>query len=189
MEIKSFKVDRWSAPDEHHYVKHLGMAKRGEVFRQLEKALEGMGLLPDEYFLSNGSDAEMEAELPDYDFVQCIPNYGESEGIYLDIVLVYRNEDGEPRSERFATGKTLDEDVDAFFRMSIVAAVCSLLLNGRGRVYQSEGAVLTLDKGENAFLRGYLESSAHLFSCAERQDLRSVLDKLQCGLNSSRKSD
>lgn len=189
MEIASFKVDRWSDPDERHHVKHLGMAKWGETFCQLKKALEDMGLLPDEYFLSNGTDAEMEAELPDYDFAQCIPNYGESEGIYLDIVLAYTDEDDRSRRQRFATGKTLDESVDAFFRMSITAAVCSLLLNGRGHVYQSEGAVLTLDKDENTFLNSYLESNAHLFSGAERQDFRSVLDKLQCGLNSSRKAD
>lgn len=189
MKIESFKVDRWSDPDEHHHVKHLGMAKWGETFCQLKKALENMGLLPDEYFLSNGTDAEMETELPDYDFAQCIPNYGESEGIYMDIVLAYTDEDDRPRRRRFATGKTLDESVDAFFRMSITAAVCSLFLNGRGHVYQSDGAVLMLNRDEKAFLNSYLESNAHLFSGVERQDLRSVLDKLQCGLNSSQKAD
>lgn len=189
MRIKSIEIERWSEPNEHHQVSLLGMARRGEVFFQLKTALENMGLLPEEYFLSNGTKAEDETELPDYDYAQCIPNYGSSEGIYLDIILVYRDEKDQVRYERFATGKTLEEGVDAFFRMAVIATVCSLLLNGRGRVYQSEGAVLLLNKDEKAFLNGYLEGSYHHFSGTEKQDMGSVLEKLQCGLNSSQQAD
>ena len=109
--------------------------------------------------------------------------------IYLDIILVYRDEKDQVRYERFATGKTLEESVDAFFRMAVTATVCSLLLNGRGRVYQSEGAVLLLNENEKAFLNRYLEGNYHRFSGTEKQDMGSVLEKLQCGLNSSQQAD
>lgn len=188
MKIDSIEVDRWSEPDENHRIKHLGMIKYGEMFQQLKTALENMDLLPDEYFIWDRT-SERDTELPDYDFAECIPNYGESEGIYLDIILLFHDKDGKTKREQFATGKTLEESVDAFFRMSITAAVCSLLLNGRGCIYQSEGAVLTLNKEEKAFLDRYLESNFHLFSGTEKQDLKKVLNKLQCGINSSQKTD
>jgi len=70
MRIASLKVDRWSQPDGRHQISYLGMARRGEIFRQLRDELGNMGLLPDEYFLNNGSEAVMEAELPDYDYAQ-----------------------------------------------------------------------------------------------------------------------
>lgn len=180
MKIESFKVDRWSEPDENHHVKHIGMAGRGEVFGRLKESLENMGMLPDEYFLRNGNEAD-ETELPDYDYAQCVPSYGESEGIYLDIALAYTDENDRPRYERFATGKTLDESVDAFLKMSMTAAICSLLLNGRGHVYQSEGAVLILDKDEKNFLGSYLEYSSCLFNSIKKQDMKMLLDKIRSG--------
>ena len=118
--IKSIEVDKWSEPDENHRVKHLGMITRGEAFEQLKAHLESKGLLPDEYFLP-GMDGKLEDELPDYDIAECVPNFGGSEGIYLDITLIYV-EKGKVHRDRFATGKTLEESADAFFRMSQIGA-------------------------------------------------------------------
>lgn len=143
MNIKSIEVDRWSEPDEKHCIKHEGMAKWREVFEKLRTELAHRGLLPDEYFLSDEPDNYSETELPDYNYAICVPNYGDSEGIYLDIYLT--GKDNNVKWIKFATGKTLHEDLDAFFKMSLAAAVCSLLLNGRGSIYQSEKDVITLE--------------------------------------------
>ena len=64
-------------------------------------------MLPDEYFLL-GMDGKLEDELPDYDIAECVPNFGGSEGIYLDITLIYV-EKGKVHRDRFATGKTLEK--------------------------------------------------------------------------------
>ena len=83
--IKSFEVDRWSEKDEKGRVKHVGMLKMGEVFEMLKEHLLSKNMLPDEYFLIDQDDWHKDQELPEYDYAICIPNFGGSEGIYLDI--------------------------------------------------------------------------------------------------------
>ena len=146
--IKSFDLDRWSEPDEQRRVKHIGMADAKETFEKLEAHLRDKGMLPDEYFEYSMDLRTRQKELPDFDFALCVPNFGASEGIYLDIDLIYIEEDGEQKSLRFATGKTLQEGADAFFRMARVAAECSLMLNGRGRVYEKHNVELVLTDEE-----------------------------------------
>ena len=87
-------------------------------------------------------------ELPDFNFDLCVPNFGGSAGSYLDIDLIYCDEDGKQKSLRFATGKTLQEGADAFFWMSRIAAECSLMLNGRGRTYEKHNVELVLKPEE-----------------------------------------
>lgn len=82
--IKTFELDRWSEPDEKRRVRHIGMADAKETFDRLQTHLELKGLLPDEYFLFSD---ELTGELPEFDQALCIPNFGASEGIYLDISL------------------------------------------------------------------------------------------------------
>lgn len=185
MEIKSYDVDRWSDPDEHHRVRHIGMAKWGEVFTYLKAALDERGLLPDEYFLCEADSLHRnrDDELPDYEFAECIPNYGSSEGIYLDISLVCLIE-GRRQRVRFATGKTLDESVDAFFHMALAAAVSSLILNGRGCHYKSEGAVVELDKDEKSSLAAFLKQNLDLSSEKEKSDFEKIISKLGKGAQS-----
>lgn len=90
--IKSFEVDRWSEKDEKGRVKHVGMLKMREVFEMLKEHLLSKDMLPDEYFLMSQNDWNEDRELPEYDYALCVPNYGGSEGIYLDISLVYQDE-------------------------------------------------------------------------------------------------
>lgn len=168
--IKSIEVDKWSEPDENRRVKHLGMITRGEAFEQLKAHLESKGLLPDEYFLP-GMDGKLEDELPDYDAVECIPNYGGSEGIYLDITLLY-SEKGIMHRDRFATGKTLEESADAFFRMAQIGAECSLMLNGRGCSYERNNRTVELSETEAAFLTSFLQENLHQIS--KEQDIEAV---------------
>lgn len=133
--IKTFELDRWSEPDEKRRVRHIGMADAKETFDRLQTHLELKGLLPDEYFLFSD---ELTGELPEFDQALCIPNFGASEGIYLDISLACRDKDGKRCFQNFATGKTLGETADDYYRMFRIAAECSLMLNGRGNTYEQK---------------------------------------------------
>ena len=121
------------------------------TFEKLETHLKEKGMLPDEYFLYDVDMRTKARELPDFNFALCVPNFGGSEGIYLDIDLIYCDEDGKQKSLRFATGKTLQEGADAFFWMSRIAAECSLMLNGRGRTYEKHNVELVLKPEDTVF--------------------------------------
>ena len=126
--IKTFELDRWSEPDEKRRVRHIGMADAKETFDRLQTHLELKGLLPDEYFLFSD---ELTGELPEFDQALCIPNFGASEGIYLDISLACRDKDGKRYFQNFATGKTLGETADDYYRMFRIAAECSMTCHGK----------------------------------------------------------
>ena len=113
--IQTFELDRWSEPDENHRVKHIGMADAKETFDKLKTHLEAHGLLPDEYFSFSGKYEGLTGELPEFEEALCIPNFGSSEGIYLDISLACRDGDGKRYFQSFATGKTLGETADDYF--------------------------------------------------------------------------
>lgn len=148
--IKTFELDRWSEPDENRRVKHIGMADAQETFEKLRKHLEDYDLLPDEYFSFSGEYKGLTGELPDFDEAVCIPNFGSSEGIYLDIYLMCRDREGRRYFQQFATGKTLGETADDYYRMFRIAAECSLMLNGRGHTYERNYVDLVLTEQEAA---------------------------------------
>lgn len=174
--VQTFELDRWSEPDENHRVRHIGMADAKETFDKLKTHLESNGLLPDEYFLYS---KEYSGELPEFDEALCIPSFGASEGIYLDISLACRDENGNRYFQHFATGKTLGETADDYMRMFRIAAECSLMLNGRGFTYERNNVdiVLTEEEAEAVAnsveldLCGYLEPDAEAI-------LSSALDKI-----------
>lgn len=143
--IKTFELDRWSEPDEKRRVRHIGMADAKETFDRLQTHLELKGLLPDEYFLFSD---ELTGELPEFDQALCIPNFGASEGIYLDISLACRDKDGKRYFQNFATGKTLGETADDYYRMFRIAAECSMMLNGRGNTYEQKKVDIVLTEQE-----------------------------------------
>lgn len=143
--IQTFELDRWSEPDEKRRVHHIGMADAKETFDKLQTHLEAKGLLPDDYFLYSD---ELSGELPEFDIALCIPNFGASEGIYLDISLACRDRDGVGYFQSFATGKTLGETADDYFRMFRIAAECSLMLNGRGFSYERNNVDVVLTEKE-----------------------------------------
>lgn len=178
--IRSLELDRWSEPDEQHRVRHIGMADARETFEKLKKHLEATGLLPDEYFLFDGEyDTQLKGELPNFDYALCVPNYGASEGIYLDISLVGRNEDGSRKFIRFATGKTLEESGDAFLRMHRIAGECSLLLNGRGFYFERSETPLFLTEEEADAVTNALELEILSDTSPEQtQLLEGVMDKI-----------
>lgn len=100
--IQTFELDRWSEPDENHRVKHIGMADAKKTFDKLKTHLEMKGLLPDEYFSFSGKYEGLTGELPEFEEALCIPNFGSSEGIYLDISLACRDSDGKRYFQSFA---------------------------------------------------------------------------------------
>ena len=88
-----------------------------EVYEELKHRLEGMGYLPDEYFLLDDVWEDGKVVPRDADLF-CTTDYGASEGIYLDVRLKWYGEDGKPVIKTFATGKTLGEsgsDMDRMF--------------------------------------------------------------------------
>lgn len=133
--IRTLDLVRWSEPDEQHRVKQLGMANAQEIFDKLKAHLEGKGLLPDEYFLFHDNFKDSNGELPETYNVICNTNFGASEGIYLDISLQTKDN---PYGLSFATGKTLDDSAQAFYRISRIGAECSFMLNGMGVEFQLE---------------------------------------------------
>lgn len=178
--IKSFEVDRWSERDENGRMKHIGMLKLGEVFEMLKEHLINMDMLPDEYFLI-GRDWNEDRELPEYDYAVCVPNFGGSEGIYLDITLVYRDEHEQKCYLDFATGKTLEESADAFLKMARIAAECSLMLNGRGTRYTKSNADVSLNPEQALYLMNLLEQKfVNSMDAEERDMLPGILKQLSC---------
>ena len=116
--------------------------------------------------------------MPEFEEALCIPNFGSSEGIYLDISLACRDSEGSRYFQSFATGKTLGETADDYFRMFRIGAECSLMLNGRGFSYERNNVDIVLTEKEAAAvansveldLCGYLEPEVEAL-------LSSALDK------------
>lgn len=133
-ELKTIEVDRWEPSEKKGMVKHVGMISPQAAFDALDKHLKEADMLPDEYFSPNSWDWKGVKELPDYLRASCDVNWGGSEGIYLDIALLYRDENQHLKRFNFATGKTLGTSGDDFLRMSRIAAECSMMLNGRGEI-------------------------------------------------------
>lgn len=148
-EIKTIEVDKWVPSEKKGMVKHAGMISPQEAFDVLKRHLEDVGLMPDEYFLAGTWRYENMSQLPDYRQANCCVNWGGNEGIYLDISLLY-TENNEIKYLNFATGKTLGETGDDFLHMSRIAAECSMMLNGRGakvRFHEEEkGFILPKDE-------------------------------------------
>ena len=128
--IKTIESDRYEDMDDNIHVKHVGMITYKDAFDQLHDHLKEVNLLPDEYFVPSISN-QPDEELPDFRTAICHTDWGGSEGIYIDIMLLHY-ENWEPKLYSFATGKTLSSDGEAFMQMSRIAAECSMMLNGRG---------------------------------------------------------
>lgn len=131
--IPTIESEKWVPhPEKKGVLQFAGMRTYGEVFKELEAHLEEMGMMPDEYFLPSYTFRNQDNEpLPQFNKAICSVNFGGSEGIYLDISLACYNH-GESEYISFATGKTLSDDVEAYYKMSMIGAECSLMLNGRG---------------------------------------------------------
>lgn len=130
-EFQTLETQIYAPLEDGIHVKLVGMMKAEDAFKALEHHLESVGMLPDEYFLP-GMFKKGE-ELPNYYEAICNTNWGGNEGIYLDISLIYRKDNrGDFKFYKFATGKTLGSSGDDFVLMGRIAAECSMMLNGYG---------------------------------------------------------
>lgn len=115
-------------------VRIVGRKKAVDVFAELESALKEANLLPDDYFLLDAHFKDEKCLIPALRDVVCYANWGESEGIYLDVYLCgYDDVTDKHQSFHFATGKTLCEDSYAFDRMQYIAGYIYNLFEGFGQ--------------------------------------------------------
>lgn len=105
-----------------------------EVYEELKHRLEGMGYLPDEYFQLD-ADWEDGRVIPRNADLFCATDYGDSEGIYLDVYLKWYGEDGKPVIKTFATGKTLGESGSDMDRMFLISSAITKAFHGEHGAY------------------------------------------------------
>ena len=132
-----------------------------EVYEELKHRLEGMGYLPDEYFLLDDVWEDGKVVPRDADLF-CTTDYGASEGIYLDVRLMWYGEDGKPVIKTFATGKTLGESSSDMDRMFLISSAITKAFHGEHGAYarfqrledgtKAEGVVLHLSPKEKRVL-------------------------------------
>ena len=129
MEIIEF--DRWRpSVDNPRQLEYVGQRTAEEVFSELKHRLEGQGYLPDEYFMlsdrwENGREIPRDADL------FCTVDYGESEGVYVDVYLKWCDEKQQKSvTERFITGKTLGQNGNDLDRMFLTASAITKAVHG-----------------------------------------------------------
>ena len=128
-----------------------------EAYEELKDRLDGMGYLPDEYFLLDTEWEDGKVIPRDADLF-CTTDYGASEGIYLDVYLKWYGEDGRPVIKTFATGKTLGESGSDMDRMFLISSAITKAFHGERGIYarslrlgnapDPEGAVLHISPKE-----------------------------------------
>ena len=132
-----------------------------EVYEELKHRLEGIGYLPDEYFLLDAGWEDGKVIPRDADLF-CTTDYGDSEGIYLDVYLKWYGEDGKPVIKTFATGKTLGESGSDLDRMFLISSAITKAFHGEHGAYvryqrledgtKADGEVLHLTPKEKRVL-------------------------------------
>lgn len=104
--MEPIELKQWTvSPEDPRRMQYAGQRVAQEVFEELKYRLEGMGYLPDEYFLMD-REWENGREIPKDADIFCTTDYGVSEGIYLDVYLKWYEND-QPVIRSFITGKTL----------------------------------------------------------------------------------
>ena len=129
MEIIEF--NRWKpCADDPRKVEYAGQRTAQEVYEELMHRLDGMGYLPDEYFLlrdewKNGREIPRDADL------FCTVDYGASEGVYVDVYLKWYDEKQKKSvTESFIVGKTLGENGNDLDRMFLTASAITKAVHG-----------------------------------------------------------
>ena len=109
--MKKIELEQWEPfPGDPRRMQYAGQRVAQEVFEELKHRLEGMGYLPDEYFLMD-REWENGREIPKDADIFCTTDYGGNEGVYLDVYLKWY-EDSRPVTKSFITGKTLGENLE-----------------------------------------------------------------------------
>ena len=143
--VKTLDQVRWSEPDESGFRRIIGMANAREAFDWLKEHLKAMNLLPDGYFIFKEANFVAFPDLPEGCRAICTVDWGQENGICMNITVSGFGVGGRLREMPFATGKTYSVNADAYYRMYRIAAECSLMLNGDGYAYNHENVELVLD--------------------------------------------
>lgn len=144
--MKPIELEIWRPKEnDPRYVERVGTRSAEEVFKELEQRLDGMGMLPDEYFLLD-RDWQGGRLIPKDADIFVTTDYGESEGVYLDGYLKWY-EDGKPVTRSFFTGKTLGDTGADMDRMFLISSAITKAFHGYGRQPDS-GMVLYLSAEE-----------------------------------------
>lgn len=123
------ELERWKPSEtDPRKLEYAGQPIAQEVFEELKHRLEGIGYLPDEYFLL-ATEWENDREIPKGADIFCTTDYGGSEGIYLDVYLKWY-EDGKPVTRSFITGKTLGENGNDLDRMFLISSAITKAFHG-----------------------------------------------------------
>ena len=123
------ELERWKPSEaDPRRLEYAGQPVAQEVFEELKHRLEGMGYLPDEYFLMD-SHWENGREIPRDADIFCTTDYGASEGVYLDVYLKWY-EDGKPVTKGFITGKTLGANGNDLDRMFLISSAITKAFHG-----------------------------------------------------------
>ena len=120
-------------PGDPRQTQYAGQRTAQEVFEELKHRLEGMGCLPDEYFLMD-REWENGREIPKGADIFCTTDYGSSEGAYLDVYLKWYESD-RPVTKSFITGKTLGESGADLDRMFLISSAITKAFHGDHGTY------------------------------------------------------
>lgn len=169
--MEPIELEHWEPdPSDPRYLRYVSQPNAEEVFQELKQRLEQMGMLPDEYFVMN-MEWENGREIPKGADIFTTTDYGESEGVYVDLYLKWY-EDGKPVIKSFVTGKTLGETGFDMDRMFLTASAITKSFHGEGAHDVRQGAVLLLNAEEKELL-------SEVLSVQEpAPELRSILQKL-----------
>ena len=159
--MKKIELEQWEPfPGDPRRMQYAGQRVAQEVFEELKQRLEGMGYLPDEYFLMD-REWENGREIPKDADIFCTTDYGGNEGVYLDVYLKWY-EDSRPVTKSFITGKTLGETGADLDRMFLISSAITKAFHGERGAYaryrqmedstKAEGVVLHLSPKEQRVL-------------------------------------
>ena len=166
--MEPIELSRWEpSPEDPRRKQYAGQRTAQEVFEELRHRLEGMGYLPDEYFLMN-RDWENGREIPRDADIFCTTDYGGSEGVYLDVYLKWY-EDSRPVTKSFITGKTLGETGADLDRMFLISSAITKAFHGDGETYARH-----LRQGERAEPEGMI---VHLNPTEQRTIIEALVEQ------------
>ena len=132
--MKKIELEQWEPlPGDPRRAQYAGQRTAQEVFEELKHRLEGMGYLPNEYFLMD-REWENGREIPRDADIFCTTDYGGSEGVYLDVYLKWY-ENNRPVTRSFITGKTLGETGADLDRMFLISSAITKAFHGDRGTY------------------------------------------------------
>lgn len=159
--MKQIPLENWAPiPDDPRHIQYTGPRTAQEVFQELRQRLESTGLLPEDSFALD-TEWENGREIPKDADIFCTTDYGESEGVYLDVYLKW-HEENKPITKSFITGKTLGETGTDLDRMFLISSAITKAFHGDGGSHarymrlgaapEPDGAIVHLTGAEQRIL-------------------------------------